>query len=106
MSLSKISDQCKLEEKSFVMAVNSFLESEGTDIRSLCWEGFEYFYMSVYNVYPNLEMDESSYKSYQLNYVTRLKAGVVVRLPRVQRTMMRKVWSQRWRAQVRIGVSI
>lgn len=56
------------------MAVNSFLEREGTDIRSLCWEGFEYFYMSVYNVYPNLKMDESSYKSYQLNYVTRLKS--------------------------------
>jgi len=58
------------------MAVNSVLEKEGAlrAIRSLYWEGFKYFYMSVYNVYPNLEMDESSYKSYQLNYVTRLKS--------------------------------
>lgn len=72
MTLSKISYECKLEEKSFVMAVNSVLERQGTDIRSLCWEGFEY--MSVYNVYPNLEMDESTYKSYQLNYVTRRKS--------------------------------
>lgn len=56
------------------MAVNSFLQSQGTDIRFFSWEGFNYFYESVSKVYPNFKLDESSYKSYQCNYVSRLKS--------------------------------
>ena len=69
-----MSSNSLLSQKSFVMAVNSFLKSQDTDIRLLSWEGFNYFYERVCNVYPNLKMDELSYKSYQDNYRSRLKS--------------------------------